>query len=153
MDSTSTIRIVAGILFLVVFAAGVALAIAYIMTLSNALKKCSPAARTMQPGMMWLLLIPLLNLVWNFLAVNAISDSLGNEFRLRGMQNVEPQPGRSVGMPMAICGACCLIPFLGVLASLVYLVLWIMYWIKVWSLSKILDQCPVVISQMGTLGI
>jgi hypothetical protein len=56
-------------------------------------------------------------------------------------------------MPMAICGACCLIPFLGVLASLVYLVLWIMYWIKVWSLSKILDQCPVVISQMGTLGI
>jgi hypothetical protein len=104
----------------------------------------------MQPGMMWLLLIPLLNLIWNFLAVNAISDSLGNEFRLRGLRNVEPQPGKSIGMPMAICGACSLIPILGILASLAYLVLWIMYWIKVSSFSKMLDQAPTVIAPIGT---
>jgi hypothetical protein len=153
MDSTTTIRMVAGFLFLVVLLGGLALAIAYILTLSNAVKKCSPSARTMQPGMMWLLLIPLFNLIWNFLAVNAISDSLGNEFRLRGMQGIEPEPGKSIGMPMAICGACSLIPILGILASLAYLVLWIMYWVKVSSLSKMLDQTPAIIPQMSTPGI
>ena len=153
MDSATTIRIIAGIVFLVVLLGGLALAIAYILTLSNALKKCSPSARTMQPGMMWLLLIPLFNLIWNFLAVNAISDSLGNEFRLRGIQGIEPEPGKSIGMPMAICGACGLIPFLGILASLAYLVLWIMYWVRISAFSKMLDQAPAFISAMRTQGI
>ena len=153
MDSTTAIRIFAGIAFLVVLLGGLALAIAYIITLSNALKKCSPAARTMQPGMMWLLIVPFLNLVWNFIAVNAISDSLGNEFRLRGIQGIEPEPGKSIGIPMAICGACGLIPILGILASLAYLVMWIMYWVKISSFSKMLDQAPAAISAIGTPAI
>jgi hypothetical protein len=152
MDSTTTIRIVAGIICVVVLLGGLALAIAYILTISNTLKKCAPTSRTMQPGMAWLLLVPLLNLVWNFLVVNAISDTLTNEFRLRGVQNFEPQPGKQIGMPMAICGACSLIPILGILASLAYLVLWIMYWVKVSGFSKQLDQSPSAMMPMSTPG-
>ena len=127
-----------------------AIAIFYILTLSKTLQKCSPSSRTMQPGMVWLLLVPLLNLIWNFLVVNAISDSLTNEFRLRGIQNFEPNPGKSIGMPMAICGACSIIPILGVLAALAYLGLWIVYWVKVSSLSKMLDQAPAIMTPMNT---
>jgi ABC-type dipeptide/oligopeptide/nickel transport system permease subunit len=118
MESTTIIRIVAAIAACVVFLAFFGVAIAYILTLSNALKKCSASARTMQPGMVWLLLVPILNIIWNFLVVSALAQSLANEFRLRGAQNVEPEPGKSIGLPMSICAACGLIPFLGILAGL-----------------------------------
>lgn len=43
--------------------AGLVVAIFYLLTLMRALQKCSPQSRTMQPGMVWLLLIPLFNLI------------------------------------------------------------------------------------------
>ena len=52
MDSTTIIRIVAGCLFLAVLAVG----IFYIAFLSRTFAKCAPTSRTMQPGMVWLLL-------------------------------------------------------------------------------------------------
>ena len=145
MDSTTLIRGMAGTIFLAILCATLAVAIAYIITISNMFKKCAPNSRTMQPGMVWLLLVPFLNLIWNFMVVNAVSDTLTNEFRLRGVQNFEPNPGKQIGMPMAICGACGIIPILGILASLVYLVLWIVYWVKISGFSKMLDQTPAVV--------
>lgn len=138
MDQVETIRIVAG-LFFVVFGVGfIVVYILYILTLSNALNKCSPASRTMQPGTMWLLLIPLFNIVWNFLVVSGMAQSLGNEFRARNIM-AEPEPGKSLGMAMCICAACGIIPILGILTSLVSLVLWIMYWSKITGFSRQLD--------------
>ena len=142
MDATTSIRIVAGIICLVILLGMLALAIAYVLTLSRTLQKCSPSSRTMQPAMVWLLLVPLFNLIWNFLVVNAISESLAKEFRLRGVLFFESDPGRRIGMPMAICGACSIIPILGILSSLAYLVLWVVYWVKVSGFSKMLDQAP-----------
>ena len=146
MDSTTGIRIVAGTVFLVVLLGMLALTIAYILTLSRTLQKCSPASRTMQPGMVWLLFVPILNLVWNFLVVNAISESLTKEFRLRGVLFFESEPGKRIGMPMAICGVCSMIPILGILAALAYLVLWIVYWVKVSEFMKMLDQSPATVA-------
>jgi hypothetical protein len=139
MSHVESIRIIAGMLFLLVFFAGMLIpCIFYILTLSHALNKCSPASRTMQPGSLWLLLIPLFNLVWHFLVVSAMAQSLGNEFRTRGIV-AEPEPGKSPGMAMCICGVCGLIPILGILASLAGLVLWIMYWVKIAEFSRQLD--------------
>ena len=140
MTPVESIRIMAGLLAVAVFL-GVLLipAIFYILTLSKALNKCSPATRTMQPGSLWLLLIPIFNLIWHFLVVSAMAQSLGNEFRARGVMNAEPEPGKSPGMAMCICGACGLIPILGILASLASLVLWIMYWVKIAEFSRQLD--------------
>jgi len=152
MDNHIAIRAVAAIVCIVVALGMLALVIAYIMTLSKTLEKCAPASRTMQPGMVWLLLVPMLNLVWNFLVVNSISDTLTNEFRLRGIQNFEPNPGKQTGMTMAICGACSIIPILGILAALVYFVTWILYWVKVSSLSKMLDQSPAAFTGAPTPG-
>lgn len=140
MNQVESIRIIAGMLFLLVFLAGMLIPyIFYILTLSHALNKCTPASRTMQPGSLWLLLIPLFNLVWHFLVVSAMAQSLSNEFRARGVMNVEPEPGKSPGMAMCICGVCGLIPILGILASLASLVLWIMYWVKIAEFSRQLD--------------
>lgn len=142
MDSTSIVRLFSGAVFLSVFALGILVAILYILTLSRALQKCSPASRTLEPGMLWLLLIPLFNLIWNFFVVLGMAKSLGNEFRLRNISNVDPEPGKTIGMAMAICGACSIIPLVNILTGLAYLVLWIVYWVKIYGFSQILDQVP-----------
>src|SRR5579863_6262009 len=85
-----------GILFLIP-------AIFYLLTLQNALAKCAPVARTMEPGMVWLCIIPLFSVIWNFFVVMALAKSLGNEFRRRGIPYPDPLPGQSIGMAMCIC--------------------------------------------------
>jgi len=142
MDQTTIIRIVAGCMFLLVLAIG----IVYIAYLSGVLKKCSPQSRTMQPGMVWLLLIPLVNLVWNFMVVNALADSLANEFRLRNMPTTDPTPGKSIGIAMSVCAACEMIPIVNLLAILPHLILWIMYWVKIAGFSQQLDDAAMRMS-------
>lgn len=132
------IRILAGLCFFVVFLIP---SIFYILTLTRALDKCSPGSRTMQPGTLWLLLIPFVNLIWNFFVVMGMANSLGNEFRMRNIP-AEPEPGKSIGLAMSVCGACTVIPILGLLAALASLILWIMYWVRIAEFSHMLDVAP-----------
>jgi len=145
MDSTdpaATIRIVAGVLAVAVVVAMLLVAIFYVLTLSRALEKCSARSRTMQPGMVWLLFIPLFNMVWHFFVVLALARSLSNEFRARNVQNVEPEPGKSIGIAMCICGACAIVPLLNIVAGLAQLVLGIIYWNRIAGFSRKLDSVP-----------
>jgi hypothetical protein len=139
VDTALLVRIISGLLVIFICLALIP-AIFYLLTLSRALKKCSPASRTMQPDMVWLLLIPLFNLVWGFLVVLALSKSLGNEFRARGITNADPEPGKTIGLAMCICVACGIIPYLGFATGLASFVLWIVYWIRIAEFSKMLDQ-------------
>lgn len=106
----------------------------YLLTLQKALNRCSPENRAMAPGMVWLMFIPLFNLVWHFFVVINISKSLEAEFQKRGMSE-EPQPGKTIGMVMCILACCGIIPFLGALCSLGSFVCWIIYWIKIAGFS------------------
>lgn len=133
------LRGVFGLAFLAVILVA---AIFYILTLSRALQKCSPASRTMEPNMVWLLLIPLFNIVWSFLVVIALGKSLGNEFRLRNLPSPGPDPGRGIGLAMCVCGACGIIPLIGLIPSFIGFVLWIVYWIKISEFSRMLDNPP-----------
>ncbi len=115
----------------------------YILTLTRTLTKCSATSITIEPGMLWLLLVPFVNLVWHFFVVIGLAKTLSNEFRARNITSVEPMPGQSIGIAMCICGACGIIPFLGVIASLAGFVLWIVYWAKIAEFSRMLDQVPI----------
>jgi len=126
-------------------------AILYILTLQTALSKCAGSVRTMQPGEVWLLLIPLFNLIWHFLVVMGIAKSLRNEFARRGIPSADPLPGQSIGMAMCICACCGIIPILGILASLASLVLWIIYWIKVAGYSELLGETMTAVSGPPTV--
>jgi hypothetical protein len=114
-------------------------AIFYLLTLQKALNRCSPENRAMAPGMVWLMLVPLLNLVWHFFVVINVAKSLGAEFQKRGMTE-EPRPGQTIGMVMCILACCGIIPLLGVLCSLGALVCWIIYWIKIAGFSAKIAQ-------------
>ena len=117
-------------------------AIFYILTLQKALNKCAPASRTLEPSMVWLLIVPLVNIVFHFFIVFGIAKTLRNEFNRRGALVANPTPGQSIGLPMCICGCCSIIPILGVLAGFAFLILWIIYWAKIAEFSRMLDVAP-----------
>jgi hypothetical protein len=93
----------------------------YLLTLQKALNRCSPECRAMNPGMVWLMLIPFFNLVWQFFVVLNMAKSLAAEFQKRGMA-VDPNPGQTLGLVMCITSLIC---------GPVYLVFWILYWVKI----------------------
>lgn len=110
-------------------------AIFYLMTLQKALERCAIENRTTTPGSVWLMLIPLFNIVWQFIIVSKISESLHNEFSKRDIPE-DPQPGKSIGLAYCILSVCSIIPLIGVLAGLAGLVCWIIYWVKISGYSN-----------------
>jgi hypothetical protein len=117
---------------------GIGIQVMYLLTLQNVLKQVSPENQKMPPGQVWLNLIPLFNLVWQFIIVNRIADSLQAEFAKRGIKVDEARPGYGVGLAYCICSVSGWVPLLGVLASLGGLVCWIIYWVKMSNYKKML---------------
>jgi hypothetical protein len=110
---------------------GLLIAIFFLLTLQRALARCRPRNRTMEPGMVWLNLIPLFNLVWQFITVNRVAESLENEFRDRGWHRRSENYGRSVGVAAGALGLVGWIPILGPILAIAGLVCRIIYWVKI----------------------
>jgi len=98
----------------------------YLITLHKALDRCSPANRMLSPYLVWLMVIPLFNVLWHFVVVLNLSTSLHREFEQRGM-NESPAPGRNVGLAMGILFIAGLIPYLYFLLF-ISILCWIVYW-------------------------
>ena len=99
------------------------------LTLQNLLKRISSENRVVEPSNVWLMLIPLFNLVYAFILYPKISESLKNEFLKRGLAD-SGDYGKSLGTAMAVLGLCGFIPIFGGFASIAHLVIWIIYWVK-----------------------
>ena len=61
---------------LIVFGITLLPLIFYLLTLQGILQEVKPENRKMDPGMVWLTLIPLFGIVWQFIIVGNIADSL-----------------------------------------------------------------------------
>lgn len=130
------------IILIVIIAIAVALipAIFYLLTLSKALSACSPHNQRMTPGQVWLVLIPIFGIVWHFLMIGYIADSLAAEFKERNLPLRDERPGFAIGITFLILQLCGIIPILGVLASLGGLVCWIIYWVKISEYKNQLER-------------
>ncbi len=115
--------------FLGVWVIALVVFILYLITLMNTLNAVSPANRRMTPGLVFLLLIPLFNLVWNFLVVTKIRDSLQAEFSARNLSGQGFAYG--VGLAMCILYIVALLPVINLLAAPAALVCWIIYWVQI----------------------
>jgi hypothetical protein len=111
----------------------------YVQTLVRALKKCAVASRTITPGRIWLVLIPVFGLEWQFVVVTNIAKSLRNEFSTREIACPDPKPGRTLGLAMCVCNCCVIIPGIAHLAGVIGVALWIVYWIRIANYSRLLD--------------
>ena len=83
----------------------------FLITLQNTFKEVKIENRRMQPGEVWLMLIPLFGLVWQFIIVNRLADSLKLEFTQRNIDINEFRPGYSIGLAYCVLFCCSIIPF------------------------------------------
>jgi hypothetical protein len=76
------------------------------------------------------MLIPLFNLVWQFILVSKVSESLHNEFTKRNISE-EFTPGKSIGLAYCTLEVCSIIPIIGIFTGIASFICWIVYWVKI----------------------
>ena len=103
-------------------------AIFFLLTLQNTLKAISEENRRMPPANVWLLFIPLFNIVWQFIVVDKIAQSIAAECARLNLPVKEDKPTYGIGLAWNICNCVSIIPIIGGLAALVT---FIIYWVKV----------------------
>ncbi len=150
-DDTSLFAGIAAIgVFVVALIGLVVLEILFLLSMQKALNRCSPSSRTMEPGMVWLQLIPVFGMVWSFFVVLKTSESLDAEIRARNITGQERNPGRGVGLASCILSAWVSlvgwIPYIGLFLSflpgIAGVVCWIIYWVRISGITRILDPLP-----------
>lgn len=131
---------------LIILAGAIVVAVFYLLNLQNLLKEITPGNRQVEPGNVWLMFIPLFNIIYPFILYPKITDSVKLEMESRGL-NEPGDYGRGIGIAMPVLGLCGIIPFLGFLASIGNLVLFIIFWVKMAGYkTKLQNSTP---GQMG----
>jgi hypothetical protein len=100
----------------------------FLLNLQNTLKVISEENRKMSPSNVWLMLIPFFNIVWQFIMVDRIADSISVECSRLNIPVKENRPTYGIGLAWNICNCVTFIPIIGGLSALVTLIL---YWVKV----------------------
>lgn len=103
-------------------------AIFFLLTLQKTLNAISPENRRMPASNVWLMFIPLFNIVWQFIVVDKIAQSITAECARLNIPVTDPKPTYNIGLAWNICNLVTFIPFIGSLAALVTFIL---YWVKV----------------------
>lgn len=131
-------------------------AVFYLLTLQTALSRVAPHNRKMEPGMVWLSLIPCVNIVWQFFIAIQVPDSLKAEFQERGRDDGSDY-GKSIALTNCILGLATgvvtsvratspemamLAHGLNLVAAAVQLTLFIMFWVKIANYSAVLAAEP-----------
>jgi hypothetical protein len=111
-------------------AIGIGITAIFCYFVSDALAKVPPQYhQNITPGQVWLLLIPLFNLFWNFIVYQRVPATFAAYFEATG----RPQPGdygKQMGLIYAILACCTIIPCMGSLCGLAGLVLLILLVVK-----------------------
>lgn len=133
--------VVAAILFFL----GIALLITFginiliCILLYTSFNKVPEEHRTLAPGMIFLLLIPLFNLIWNFFVFMRIPESYKNAFDAQGRSDVG-DCGRAIGMWFAICAAGTFVPCVNYISGPAALVLLIIFLVKMFKLKGLMES-------------
>jgi len=120
------------LLLFIILGIGIIPIIFFLITLQNTLKVVEPQNRKMQPGNVWLLLIPLFGFVWSFVLVSAIADSCKAQLEQYDVY-YEQRPTYSIGMGWAVC---LVLSMIVKLFSIVSIAMFITYWVKVNDVRK-----------------
>jgi hypothetical protein len=126
--------------FVTALVLGSIIALSFLAALGRALRRVSPENRRMEPGQVWLNLIPVFNLIWATVTVERVAESLRSEFRERGMDGPEERYGRRAGLTVltVLAVGVLLVPVFGsqfrapVAPALVTVPLALGYWIAYW---------------------
>jgi hypothetical protein len=118
------------------------ISIFFCLTLMRCLQRVQPRNRDMEPGSVWLNLIPCFEMVWIFITVLKIASSLQKEWRSRRCPMEGEVFGQGVGIAFAALSLAGMIPYIGVLFSIASLVCFIIYWVQIAGYSSKLASEP-----------
>jgi len=136
----------AGIIQILLLVAFLAIALFFLLTQVRTLNLIRPENRRMSPGQVWLQLIPLFGLFYQFSVIVRISDSIRNELNSPTGDSIfaeetipsKHRPTYSVGISYSIlfCISIIPIPLLKGPVSLAGLILWVVYWLQLAGYKK-----------------
>ena len=111
----------------------------YIRAISKALAVIDPSYRTQPPGMAWLLLIPIFNVIWFFFLLKAIKDGFTQMHR-DGITQKEIDTGYNYGIGMGCCWAASFIPQFIFIALIPMFVFSILHWNKLNAARRVIAR-------------
>lgn len=114
------------IFYFVVIAIAIVVQIMFLLTLSRCLRQISPRNRQMEPGQVWLCLIPIFGFVWLIITILRIADSLRDEYADRGIRG-DGDYGKTMGIIYVVTSFLC---------GPIGLICWILYWVKIAGYTK-----------------
>jgi len=123
----------------------------FFLTQQQTLKLIHPLNRCMPPERVWLQLIPLFGLVWQFLVIIRISDSIRKELNTPTGDSIfaetsipaDHRPTYIAGMLYAALFCISVVPgfpFLKGIAALAAMAAWIGYWVQLSGYKKQLEE-------------
>lgn len=104
------------------------LGVSFLVALARALRRVGPENRRMEPGQVWLNLIPVFNLVWATVTVERVAESLRDEFRERGLDGPDERYGRRAGLTVLALIASGLLIYPAIITYPLAFCFWVVYW-------------------------
>src|SRR4029079_5490802 len=100
-DIPPAVWAVIGVIILVALAIGITIQVFYLLTMSRCYSRIAPRNRRMEPGLVWLNLIPGCANIWICFTTIRLADSLQAEFRWRRLRG-DGDFGRTLGITYPI---------------------------------------------------
>lgn len=118
------------ILFVIAFAA----LVAFLAATVRVLTRVEPENRRMDPGLVWLNLIPFFNLIWMVVTIERVGESIRNEFMARGQHKKSEAYGKTAGLAFVVLWGIG-VPFAdsGTPCALVFWFFAFIYWVVYWA--------------------
>ena len=126
----------------IILLAGLCAYIAFLITQQETLKAIQPQNRLIAPVMIWLQLIPIFQLGYQFIVVTKISNSIKKEIAswqsdsILGFENAQSveilrtRPTHEIGIAYCVMLCFSIFPVIGNFAAIAFLICWILYWVK-----------------------
>lgn len=124
-------------------------AVLFLVTQQKTIKLIQPQNRSIGPGEVFLQLVPLFGMIWQFFVVTRLSNSIRRElgertFSFEGSPAVyssrDNRPTYRIGMAYCILFCCYIIPFIGNILFLAGTVCWVIYWVRLYQYKKKLED-------------
>lgn len=120
--------------------AGLVVVIIWLIVMNRAIDQVSHDIRRMEPGAVWLCLIPLFGLVWQFMVIGAVANGIARELEVRNLFSKEAKPGYPIGLTGCILLCCCIIPYAGVGVAIIGLIFMVIHAVQISAYNKALEQ-------------
>lgn len=110
-------------------ALGLALAVFYLRSLHQAMDCVSSANRPFPGGLAWLFFVPGVGFFWILAFQVFLALAIDADFKAAG--RAQRPGGLPLAVGMAVCVVLQIVPIVGQIAALAYLVMWIIFWVQI----------------------